>query len=220
MPPKDISEDGLTLKWPGLRWWPMHNEGFFICIEGLDKSGKTTQARLLERRLNSLGFKASYTTEPSQGEIGRFIRTRVLRGRKRIPAVAEALLFAIDRFDHAEREINPMLRQNVVVITDRYVYSSLAYQGAAGLDLQWIMEINKFAPIPDMAIYIDVPLGVLASRIKDYGSIMERMKIQRKAHSVYTRLVREGKLMPVDGNRSIEDVSRNILDLVLSRLRH
>lgn len=197
----------------------VQDKGFFVCIEGLDKSGKTTQACLLVERLNRLGFKAFYTTEPSRGEVGRFIRMHVLRRRKRIPAVVEALFFAVDRFDHHEREIRPMLQENIVVVSDRYVYSSLAYQGATGLDLQWIMEINKFSPVPDLAIYIDVPLDVLARRIKSDRSVMERMQIQRKVRAVYMKLVHEGKLIPVDGNRPIHEVSRSISELVLDRLR-
>ena len=198
----------------------MRNKGFFVCIEGLDKSGKTTQSRILVRNLNRIGFKASFTTEPSRGEVGRFIRAQVLRRRKRVPSVIEALLFAADRYDHSEREIKPMLQDGIVVVSDRYVYSSLAYQGAAGLDLVWIREINRFSLVPDLAIYIDVPVTVLARRIKSNRSVMERTKTQRMVRNVYMRLVRERELIRVNGNRPVKEVSRNILDLVLNRLRH
>ena len=198
----------------------MRNKGFFVCIEGLDKSGKTTQSRILVRNLNRIGFKASFTTEPSRGEVGRFIRAQVLRRRKRVPSVIEALLFAADRYDHSEREIKPMLQDGIVVVSDRYVYSSLAYQGAAGLDLDWIREINRFSLVPDLAIYIDAPVMVLARRIKSNRSVMERTKTQRMVRNVYMRLVRERELIRVNGNRPVKEVSRNILDLVLNRLRH
>jgi len=196
----------------------VQEKGYFVCIEGLDKCGKTTQACLLVETLNRLGYRAFYTTEPSRGEFGRFIRMHVLRGQKRAPAVVEALLFAVDRFDHAEREIEPMLREKMIVVSDRYLYSSLAYQGAAGLDLQWIMEINKFSPVPDLAVYIDVPLEVLAERIQNDRSVMGELEIQRKVQGVYMKLVGEGKLIPVNGNRPIGEVSKTILDLVLNRL--
>lgn len=147
------------------------------------------------------------------------IRTRVLRRRKRIPAVMEALLFALDRFDHSEREIKPMIEKNTVVVSDRYIYSSLAYQGAAGLDLGWIMQINRFSLEPDLAIYIDVPFEVLASRMRDNRSVMENFQTQREVQSVYANLVRRGMLLRVDGNRPIQEVSKTILDLVLQRLR-
>ncbi|MFQ6094749.1 MAG: dTMP kinase [Candidatus Bathyarchaeia archaeon] len=197
----------------------MGNRGFLVCIEGLDKSGKTTQSRILVRNLNRMGFKASYTSEPSRGEVGRLIRTYILRRRRRVPSVIEALLFAADRYDHSERKIKPMLQEGVLVVSDRYVYSSIAYQGAAGLDLDWIREINRFSPVPDLAIYIDVPLEVLAERIKSNRSVMERMKTQRAVRNIYMMLVRRGELVRVDGNKPVNEVSRSILDLVLSRLK-
>jgi len=118
--------------------------GLLICIEGLDKSGKTTQSRLLVESLRNKGFDAVYTTEPSNGEIGRFIRRYILQRRERVSISVEALLFAADRIDHVEREIKPLLNDGKIVVSDRYVYSSLAYQGAAGLDVEWIKEINRW----------------------------------------------------------------------------
>ena len=196
------------------------SRGFFVCIEGLDKSGKTTQSRILVRDLYRRAFKAYFTTEPSQGEIGRFIRKQILSRRKRVPAVVEALLFAADRYDHSEREIKPMLQNGTIVVSDRYVYSSLAYQGSAGLDLDWIKKINKFSPVPDLAIYIDLPLEVLARRIKSDRSVMERMRTQMMVRNVYIELVKRGELIRVDGNRPVKEVSKEILDLVLSRFGH
>jgi dTMP kinase len=89
----------------------MGRNGLLICIEGLDKSGKTTQSLLLVDALRSRGLEAVYTTEPSAGEIGSFIKRYVLRRKQRIPASVEALLFAADRVDHVEREIKPMLKE-------------------------------------------------------------------------------------------------------------
>ncbi|MDH5688487.1 MAG: dTMP kinase [Candidatus Bathyarchaeota archaeon] len=198
----------------------LSERGFFVCIEGLDKSGKTTQSCLLVRDLYRRGFKSFYTTEPSRGEIGRFIRKHVLSRRKRVPAAVEALLFAADRYDHSEREIKPMLKNGMIVVSDRYVYSSLAYQGAAGLDLDWIKKINKFSPVPDLAIYVDAPLEVLAKRIRSHSSVMERVRTQMMVRNVYLELVRHGELIRVDGNRPVNEVSKEILDLVLSRLKH
>jgi dTMP kinase len=78
-------------------------KGTFICIEGLDGSGKTTHAHRLVRKLQKKGFDAVYTTEPSRGELGKFIRGTVLEGKKRVPRVLEALLFAVDRVEHTRR---------------------------------------------------------------------------------------------------------------------
>jgi dTMP kinase len=197
----------------------MRKKGAFICIEGLDASGKTTQARRLVRELRRRGFKAVYTTEPSPGEIGKFIRTYILQRKRRVPIAVEALLFAVDRVDHLERRVKPALQEGKIVVSDRYVYSSLAYQGAAGLDLNWIEEINRSVVTPDLAIYIDVPPEVLVKRIKRKRSVMERLAVQRKVREVYMKFVEDGRLIRVDGNRPKDKVLRDILAVVLDFLK-
>jgi len=196
----------------------MAKRGMFICIEGLDASGKTTQARQLVKNLRRKGFDVTYTTEPSPGEVGRFIRRHVLQRRKRVPTVVEALLFAVDRVDHVENRIKPALEKGRVVVCDRYVYSSLAYQGAAGLDQAWIEQINRLALTPDLSIFIDVPPEVVLKRIKRKKSVMETLRNQRKVHRTYMDMVREGRLLLVDGNRKVEQVASDVQTLVLKKL--
>jgi len=198
----------------------MRKKGRFICIEGLDASGKTTQSQILVRELQSRGFSAEYTTEPSRGEIGQFIRTRVLQRRNRVPPVVEALLFAVDRVDHMETGIKPALDEGKVIVSDRYVYSSLAYQGATGLDLNWIEEINRLTLTPDLAIYIDVPPEVVVKRIRRRRSVMETLQTQQKVREVYLALVADRRLVLVDGNRPKKVVSREILALALDILKN
>lgn len=199
----------------------MSKKGAFICIEGLDASGKTTHARRLVRELKQRGFKAMYTTEPSPGEIGKFIRTYILQRKKRVPGAVEALLFAVDRVVHLEQRVKPALQKGKIVVSDRYVYSSLAYQGAAGLDLNWIEEINRSAVSPDLAIYIDVSPEILIKRMKwRKKSVMEQLQIQRKVQQVYLKLVNDGRLVRVDGNRSVNEVARDILTIVLDFLKN
>ncbi len=192
--------------------------GVFICIEGIDASGKTTHAHRLVRSLRRRGVDAIYTTEPSQGDIGEFIRKYVLQRRKRVQTVIEALLFAADRVDHLERKIKPALQQGKTVVSDRYVFSSLAYQGAAGLDLRWIEEINKLVVAPDLAIFIDVPPEVVVRRIRREKSVMERLETQRRVREVYLKFVENGRLVPVDGNRAKDEVAGDVLTLVLQVL--
>jgi len=201
---------GLTVK----------KKGVFICIEGLDASGKTTHAHRLVRNLQRKGFDAIYTTEPSRGEIGKFIRTHILQRKRRVPSVVEALLFAVDRVDHVEKEIKPALEKGKIVVSDRYVYSSLAYQGAAGLDLKWIKEINRLALPPDLAIYIDVPPEVVVKRIKRKKTVMERLETQLKVREVYMKFVENGRLVPVDGNRTKDEVAKDVLTVVLDFLKN
>ncbi len=198
----------------------MTKKGVFICIEGLDGSGKTTHAHRLVRNLQKQGFDAVYTTEPSRGEFGRFIRESVLQGKKRLPRVVEAFLFAVDRVDHLETMVKPAVKAGKIVVSDRYVYSSLAYQGAAGLDLKWIEEINRLALPPDLAIYIDVPPEVVVKRIRRKKSVMERLETQRRVREVYMQFVENGKLMPLDGDRKKGEVAQDILKMVLDFLQN
>jgi len=192
--------------------------GLFICIEGLDKCGKTTHSTLLVEYLRKGGYDAIYTSEPSNGEIGRFIREYVLNRKRRIYAAVEALLFAADRAEHTETFIKPNLERGRIVVSDRYVFSSLAYQGAAGMDLEWIREINRAAIDPDLAIYIDVPIDVIMRRFRGRGSVMERREIQEKVRRIYMHLVRRGELIMVNGNRPIIETAREIRRIVSERL--
>ena len=198
----------------------MKKKGIFVCIEGLDGSGKTTHAYRLVRNLQKRGFDAVYTTEPSEGEIGKFIRASVLQGKKRVPRVVEALLFAVDRVEHLEKDVKPALKEGKIVVSDRCVYSSLAYQGAAGLDLEWIEEINRFALPPDLALYIDVPPEVVVKRIKRKKSVMERLETQRRVKQVYMKFVDNGKLMVIDGDRKKSEVEQNVLNVILDFLEN
>ena len=194
-------------------------KGMLICIEGIDASGKTTQAKLLVKNLNERGYEAVYTSEPTKGFFGQILRQKILYGNERVPAVVEALFFALDRLEHVEKEIKPALEKEKIVVSDRYLYSSIAYQGAAGLDPAWIEEINRWAIKPDLAIYLDVPAEVVIKRLKRKRSVMETLENQRRVRNVYLRLVKEGMLLLVDGNRPIEEIEREILEIVMKRLR-
>jgi dTMP kinase len=195
-------------------------KGIFVCIEGLDGSGKTTHAYRLVQNLQKRGFNAVYTTEPGRGELGKFIRASVLQGKKRVPRVVEAVLFAVDRVEHLEKDVKPALMAGKVVVSDRCVYSSLAYQGAAGLDLKWIEEINRFALPPDLALYIDVPPEVVVKRIRRKKSVMERLETQRRVKEVYMKFVDNGNLISIDGDRKKSEVEQNILKVILDFLEN
>jgi len=197
----------------------MKEKGLFICIEGLDGCGKTTQTKLLVRRVKRAGHDAVYTAEPSRGKIGRCIKKYCLHSEKRVPSVVEALLFAADRFEHVENEIIPALNAGKIVVSDRYVYSSLAYQGAAGLDLKWIEMINGHALRPDLAIFVDVDPEVVVQRLKPKKSVMENLETQRRVREVYVKFIEMRKLVKIDGNRSKKEVADDILKVVLRFLK-
>jgi dTMP kinase len=180
----------------------------------LDGSGKSTQAKLLAASLRR-SRNVLCTAEPSRGKIGSFIRTRYLFEERRSSIAVEALLFAADRVDHVENEIVPALKEGRLVISDRYLFSSLAYQGAAGLDLNWIMKINQRAIRPDFAIFVDVDPAVVIGRLKRKKSVMEDLATQRKVHAVYQKYVDEGSLFRIDGNRPKKVVAKELLTAVL-----
>jgi dTMP kinase len=187
----------------------LQKRGVFIVIEGLDGSGKTTQAKLLATRL-SQRYRALYTAEPSQGAIGTFLRESCLYGEKRLPATVEALLFAADRVEHVENEIKPALAEGRLVISDRYVYSSLAYQGSAGLSINWIQAINKHALRPDFAVFIDVQPETVLKRLNRKKSIMENLETLRKVREIYLKSVRKGDLALIDGDKPVEEVAKSL----------
>jgi len=197
----------------------MTSKSAFICIEGLDGSGKTTHTYKLVRNLRKHGFDAVYTTEPSRGELGTFIRRTILEGKKRVPKVVEAVLFAADRIEHLEKDVKPALDKGKIVVSDRCVYSSLAYQGSAGLELDWIEQINSSAFLPDLTVYIDVPPEIVLKRIRRKKSVMEHLEIQKQVQKVYKKYVNDGKLVAVNGNASKSKVEHDILRLVLQFLR-
>jgi dTMP kinase len=193
----------------------MTSKGVFICIEGLDGCGKTTQAKLLVRRLRK-SCDSIYTAEPSRGKIGRFIKKHCLHGDKRSSGIVEALLFAADRSEHVENTVLPALKKGQIVVSDRYVYSSLAYQGATGLDLGWIKKINEYAICPDLAIFIDVEPETVVQRLKPKKSVMENLETQRKVREVYVGFAENGELIRVDGNKSKKQVADDIAAVVKS----
>ncbi|MGA2386662.1 MAG: dTMP kinase [Candidatus Bathyarchaeia archaeon] len=196
----------------------MGNKGVFICVEGLDGSGKTTQAQILTERL-SKSRRAVYTAEPSHGKTGSFIRECCLYEEKRLPTAVEALLFAADRVEHVESEVKPALAEGKVVICDRYVYSSYAYQGSAGLNLGWIKRINSYALKPDYAIFIDVPPELVLERLQRKKSVMETLEIQRNVREVYLSFVKKGELVLVDGDGTRDEVADTLFSKVQSLLK-
>ncbi len=196
----------------------MVDHGTFICLEGLDGCGKTTQAKLLARRLKTK-YEAVYTAEPSRGQIGKFIKKRYLHASTRGSTVVEALLFAADRVEHLKNEVVPALEKGKVVVSDRYVFSSLAYQGAAGIDLKWIENVNKHAFRPDLALFIDVDPKTVVGRLKQKKSVMENLETQLKVQQVYYKYVETGALVRIDGNKSKREVAKAVWQAVSDHLR-
>ena len=128
------------------------------------------------------------------------------------------MLFAADRIEHLEREVLPALDEGNIVISDRYVYSSLAYQGATGLSLEWIEKINEHALKPDLGVFIDIELETAMNRLKAKKSVMENTATLQKVRHVYMKFVAKGELVRIDGNRAKAEVAEALANVVLKFL--
>ena len=138
------------------------NEGLFVVLEGIDGSGTTTQLGRLADHLRGEGYTVHTTAEPSTWPVGVFIRD-VLEKRKTLSPKGLALAFATDRLDHLSQEIEPHLQAGAVVLADRYVLSSLAYQSLSS-PMDWLLSINSQARSPDLSILLRVSPEVAARR--------------------------------------------------------
>jgi dTMP kinase len=195
---------------------PFTRKGFFIVIDGIDGCGKTVHSKVLCEQLRRFKYDVALTTEPSRSPIGQFIGQKLLRERKVDPEI-EALLFAADRFHHLKFEVVPMLDANKIVVSDRYVYASLAYQGAQGLGLEWIRQINNFAIKPDLALYLDVSPEIGLAR-KRTRSTLENLDLEKKVRQLYLDMVESGELVRINSDRNFDVVKRELLTCVLQAL--
>ena len=159
-------------------------KGRFIVLEGIDGSGKGTQLDLLADRLESSGHKVLVTREPSSGPIGHLIR-QALTDASQFDEATMALLFAADRVEHI-REIKSHLEAGEVVLCDRYVLSSLAYNSQT-LSLEWVLGLNAEADKrlhPDLTLYFDLSAQSAMARIGARGNERERYETQRQLFQV------------------------------------
>jgi dTMP kinase len=189
--------------------------GKFIVLEGIDGSGTTTQLERAVAYLAGLGRRATATREPSAGPIGRLLRDALL-GRLHMPDGGQldgrtmALLFAADRIDHLQREIEPQLAAGTTVVSDRYLLSSLAYQ-AEETDRAWVASLARGVLTPDLTILLDVPIEVAARRRTAAGRPSERYDadayLARVAANYRELARREGSVVILDGGRSIDEVA-------------
>ena len=163
--------------------------GFLLALEGVDGSGKSTQARLLAVSLLQQGRGVVLTQEPGNGPVGQKLR-RYLQGADRHLTPQEELdLFLADRREHVEQVIKPALAAGQIVITDRYYYSSVAYQGALGLDPAWILAENEvFAPRPDLVFLLVLPVAQALARLQRPRQVSELPLYLERVAAIYHNL--------------------------------
>ena len=199
---------------------------FFLVIEGLDGTGKTTQSRILADRLEALGIEAVIQAEPTPGQYGRLCR-EALSGRLDVTKSQLALLFTLDRIDHNKNGtdgIDKLLSEGKVVISDRYYYSTLAYQGVdVGMD--WLKNANLgCADIrkPDLVIFLDLEPAkslerISASRDASAIEIYENMTYLTKIRATFTEVINSlpgENIRVISADASIEEVADRIFAAV------
>ncbi len=194
----------------------------FIVFEGLDGAGTTTQARLLSEAMQKRSLSTHLTCEPTDHEIGKLIR-RVLSGETKITRKALAMLYAADRDDHifGKDGIKAQLVDNDYVISDRYLFSSEAYQ-SIDTPFEEVAELNKRFPMPQYLIYIDTPVDHCMKRIessRNSKDIFEHTQFQLSVYENYntalSNLCDGIKLIRIDGTLSIEEIHMQILAEIL-----
>jgi len=202
--------------------------GVLIAFEGIDGAGKTTQTKLLEEKLTTIGYDVISLHEPTKGIWGKKIEDLVKNGRHGISPEIELNYFTSDRLEDVEKNIKPSLQKKKIVIMDRYYFSTVCYQGARNLDLDYIEKENeKFAPIPDIAFIIDIEPKTALKRIKQSRPNSSTNHFERET---YLERVRKNFLKQFnnrpnviiivgDNTRSITQIASEIWKIVESIIK-
>ena len=196
-------------------------KNIFIAFEGIDGSGKSTQVKMLTEKLLSEGHKVYSTFEPTDSPIGSIIRN-IMKGRIQADHKTIAGLFVADRLDHILNEVNGILKkmnEGFTVITDRYCFSSYAYQGTH-MDMDWVIAANAMSAEiirPDINIFIDMPPEDCIQRlhgnrgtIELYETLDNLKSVSNKYIEAFERLKNEENIFITDGNRDVNSISNDI----------
>ena len=186
-----------------------------IDLEGIDGCGKSTQTKLLQKRLEELGENTVILKEPTNGPHGQKLWD-VLHGKRK--ATKEEILefFILDRKQHVNEKIQPALDDGTIVLMDRYYYSSMAYQVAGGLDVEYIRNKHNFAPDPDIVLIFDLPVSTALERVRGHSEADEFEKEEHleKVREAYLNLESDPLVRIVDSTRTPEEIFEEVWRLV------
>jgi dTMP kinase len=205
-------------------------KNIFIAIEGIDGSGKSTQAKNIAKRLEANGHKVYLTFEPTDMRIGKMIRS-ILGGKEKADEKVIAALFAADRLDHLLHETQGILKkleEGYTVITDRYYFSSYAYHGAH-VDMDWVIASNKMAAEilkPAVNIFVDVSPEVAMKRINAnretieiYETLDNLKAVQSQYLRAFEKLQHEEHIVKVNGDETPENVTEALWEVIQKELK-
>jgi len=185
----------------------------FIVIEGGDGSGKGTQSAILADWLREKGYEVFETSEPTQGSIGKMIRT-ILQNHEEVSPKALALLFTADRWEH-QSEIEDAIAKGMIVVCDRYYLSTYVYQSLQGVDLEWLKKAHDGIKKPDLQILLDVDPQTALERLKT-ADLFENLEFMEKVSKKYLEL-NEGFV--VNSVEKQEDTQKAIQKIVIQFLQ-
>jgi dTMP kinase len=192
------------------------NTGMLIAFEGIDGTGKSTQLPLLASYLRSHGYVVIETREPTTGHYGQQIRA-LYQNRQQVSREQELELFVMDRRQHVSECILPALEQGHIVLTDRYYFSTAAYQGAAGCDPTAIFRCNSFAPEPDMVLLLVMTASESVARIRELrGESLNDFEQQDQLEKVAALFASfpHGCIVRINAARSLQEVQSSIQEAV------
>lgn len=195
-------------------------KGVLIVFEGIDGAGKSTQAEILLKKLDDLGYSVAYYREPSESKWGIEIKKKA-RFADSLTPQEELELFQKDREENVKHNLKPSLERKEVVILDRYYFSTIAYQGAKGIDPESIRERNEaFAIRPDLVFILDVAAGQGLERIQDRGKrdlLFEREEYLAKVRQLFMSFQGDN-IRHIDASRSIEHMAKQIEEITFDFL--
>ena len=191
----------------------------FIVIEGIDGSGKTTQAKMLFKKLIRRGYRVALLAEPTGSVYGRKIREKLREGNYTAEELYE--LFVKDRMLNA-KNIQSLLRWGYIVILDRYYISTIAYQGAQGIPIDRILNDHKNLPQPDIIIILDIDPVTALGRLKNKDTFETREFLER-VREIYLRIPEilknfDGQIEVINADRDPEAVGEDIWKMVRDRI--
>ncbi len=187
--------------------------GIFIVIGGIDGCGSTTHCKLIYDWIKeNYRYGVVLTKEPSEGKIGKLLREYLKDDSSDIKT--DALLFAADRAEHVEKTILPALNKGMVVISDRYIESSIAYQVSQGLKLKWILKLNQYFIQPNLTIILDLPAEDALKRKQNKEDKFENLVFLKKVRKIYLKYARKFNYKIINSDRNIETVQDKIREII------